>query len=132
MYNPFKAIYIILGFISLGLGFAGSFLPVLPTTPFLLLTSFCFAKSSESFHNWFSGTKLYKKYLEDFIKTKSMTLKSKIYILCLSTVMMLISCVISENLIVWIIISIVIVIEYLYFIFGIKTKSREDENSVNK
>jgi len=82
-----KIIYVILGFVSMGLGIAGSFLPGLPTVPFLLLASFCFARGSERFHGWFTQTKIYKNYLEDFEKNRSMTLKTKIGLLCLSSTM---------------------------------------------
>ena len=82
-----KIIYVILGFISMGLGIAGSFLPVLPTVPFLLLASFFFARGSERFHGWFTQTRIYKNYLEDFEKNRSMTLKAKIGLLCLSSTM---------------------------------------------
>lgn len=66
--NNMKIIYVILGFVSMGLGIAGSFLPGLPTVPFLLLASFFFARDSEKFHRWFTQTKIYKNYLEDFEK----------------------------------------------------------------
>ena len=82
-----KIIYVILGFVSMGLGIAGSFLPGLPTVPFLLLASFFFARGSERFHRWFPQTKIYKNYLEDFEKNRSMTLKAKIGLLCLSSTM---------------------------------------------
>ena len=58
-----RLILMILGFISLSLGVIGVIIPILPTVPFLLLTSFCFVKSSEKFNNWFLNTKLYKKHL---------------------------------------------------------------------
>ena len=48
-----KYIWILLGFISLFLGTIGIVLPILPTVPFYMATVFCFARSSETLHNWF-------------------------------------------------------------------------------
>lgn len=72
-----KYIYITVGLISVVLGAIGVVFPILPTTPFLLLASYCFAKGSDRFNTWFIGTKLYKKHLESFVKERSMTLKEK-------------------------------------------------------
>ena len=54
-----KILYIMIGCISLGLGIIGVILPILPTIPFVLLSAFCFAKSSERLDGWFKNTKLY-------------------------------------------------------------------------
>ena len=58
-----KILYVVLGCIGVALGALGAVLPLLPAFPFLLLAAFCFARSSERLHNWFTGTKLYKNNL---------------------------------------------------------------------
>mgnify|MGYP001643068454 FL=1 len=116
-----KIIYVILGFVSMGLGIAGSFLPGLPTVPFLLLTSFFFARGSERFHRWFTQTKIYKNYLEDFEKNRSMTLKVKIGLLCLSSTMIAFPIFFVKNNYLRLVLILVVVFKYYYFIFCIKT-----------
>ncbi|HAR6214506.1 TPA: DUF454 domain-containing protein [Staphylococcus pseudintermedius] len=63
------------------LGFAGAVLPLLPTTPFLLVAVLCFAKSSDRFHDWLIQTKVYQVYVEDFRKHRGYTMKKKIQLL---------------------------------------------------
>lgn len=72
-----KYVYITVGFISLGLGIIGIPLPILPTTPFLLLAMACFAKSSQRFEKWLHGTKMYQTYVADYRETKSISKKRK-------------------------------------------------------
>mgnify|MGYP000585710000 CR=1 FL=1 len=72
--NPLRIFWILLGFICLGLGAVGVVLPILPTVPFFMATVFCFAKSSKRLHDWFIGTKLYKKHLDSFVKQRAMTM----------------------------------------------------------
>ena len=83
-----KIIYLIIGFISLILGAIGVILPILPTTPFLLLSAFCFAKSSQRVHKWFLSTNLYQNHLDSFVKERAMTLKTKITILAFASFML--------------------------------------------
>ncbi|KHD89412.1 MAG: hypothetical protein OM95_03315 [Bdellovibrio sp. ArHS] len=47
-----RTLYFVLGWLFLALAMMGVFLPLLPTTPFLLLTAFCFSRSSERWHRW--------------------------------------------------------------------------------
>ena len=116
-----KILLIISGFICFGLGTAGIFLPVLPTTPFYLLAAICFAKSSKRFHRWFTGTGLYKKHLENFVNERSMTLKTKLAILIPATIMLVLAAYFVDILIMRIVIAVLILIKYWYFIFKIKT-----------
>lgn len=116
-----KYIYITIGLISFALGAVGVILPVLPTTPFLLLASFCFAKGSERFHKWFTESKIYKKHLESFVKEKAMTLKQKITLLAFADFMMAFPLILLDNLHVKIFLVVLILFKFYYFTFKIKT-----------
>ncbi|MEG0156433.1 MAG: YbaN family protein, partial [Anaerovoracaceae bacterium] len=54
-------VYLVIGLFFFTLGGIGVFLPILPTFPFLLVSAFCFARSSPRLHHWFLGTKLYQE-----------------------------------------------------------------------
>jgi uncharacterized membrane protein YbaN (DUF454 family) len=73
-----KYLLAILGVISLGLGILGIFLPLLPTTPFLLLSAFLFARSSKKLHSWLLNHKILGKYIYDFLQDKSIPMGVKI------------------------------------------------------
>ena len=76
-----RLVYLTIGFVSLGLGIIGIPLPILPTTPFLLLSMACFAKSSKRFETWLNQTKLYQTYVADYRETKSIAKERKKWIL---------------------------------------------------
>lgn len=118
-----------LGFLSLGLGCVGIILPILPTAPFLLLTSFCFVKSSERFNKWFLNSKIYKKYLENFAKNKVMTLKGELILLLFVSLLLLTTLILVNSLIVTIILTCLIFFKYLYFVIFVKpvTKTKYKE-----
>lgn len=83
-----KIIFFILGLIGLGLGVAGAILPMMPTIPFLMLSAFCFLRSSDRLTAWFKNTKLYKNNMEYYVRGKGMTAKTKIMIICIVTLAM--------------------------------------------
>ncbi len=116
-----RPIYFVIGFVSMILGAIGIVLPVLPTTPLWLLSAWCFAKSSKRFHNWFVSTKLYKKHLDSFVEHRSMTKKTKIYLLSFASTMLLIAMYFMDNLWLRLFLFSLMLFKYYYFIFRIKT-----------
>ena len=116
-----KYIWIIAGFLFLGLGLLGVALPILPTTPFVIVSVFCFAKGSKRLHQWLLSTKLYQNHVKRFNETRSMTLKSKIVILGFASSMLIAGFYFSKNIYARIIIILLICIKYYVFIFKIKT-----------
>lgn len=76
-----KVIYIISGFLFLGIGIVGIVLHMLPTFPFLVVASYCFMKGSEKINAWFESTKMYRLHLKPFRQQKGMTLKAKLIII---------------------------------------------------
>ncbi len=83
-----RRLWAALGFATFGLGALGVALPFLPTTPFMLVAAFCFARSSERLNAWFRSTALYKRVLEGYVRSRSMTVKAKLTILVPVTVLL--------------------------------------------
>ncbi|OZU89209.1 hypothetical protein CIL03_08235 [Virgibacillus indicus] len=69
---------IIAGSLSLGLGVLGIFLPLLPTTPLLLLAAACYVRSSDKLYEWLITNKYFGSYIENYRMGKGIPLKAKI------------------------------------------------------
>ncbi len=124
--NIKKLLYIILGCVGVGLGAVGAVVPMLPAFPFLMLSAFCFARSSEKLDRWFKSTKLYKDNLEDYVAGRGMTWKTKIRIMITVTLLMSIGFImmgIKGIVTGCIVLGCVWVFHILYFCFGVKTIS---------
>lgn len=126
-----KILLVTVGLISVGLGLIGVILPIIPTTPFLLLASVCFVKGSDRFDQWFKGTKLYKKHLETFVESKKMTLKQKITILAVADAMLLIPFITVNNLHMRIFLIVLVLCKFYYFFFRIETIKVKEEKAIN-
>ena len=94
-----KYILIILGSISLALGVIGIFLPLLPTTPFLLLSAALYVRSSENLYNWLIHQKYLGTYIRNFREHKAIPLRAKIISVTLVWATLLYCAIfISENI----------------------------------
>lgn len=73
-----KNIFILFGVIFFILGTIGIVIPLLPTTPFYLLSACLFGKSSERYYKLLLNNKIFGKYIKDYHERKGITLKNKI------------------------------------------------------
>ncbi|MGL6066339.1 MAG: YbaN family protein [Cetobacterium sp.] len=73
-----KKLLFLLGCLSICIGVIGIVLPLLPTTPFILLSAFLFEKSSEKFHRMLLENKIFGKYIKDYVEKRGITYKNKI------------------------------------------------------
>ena len=86
--RAFSPVWAAAGFVCFGLAMVGVALPFIPTTPFMLLAAFCFARSSKRVNDWFESTKLYHAVLEGYVTKRSMTLRAKLSILVPVTILL--------------------------------------------
>lgn len=132
MKHPLKILWVLLGFLCLGLGTVGVVIPVLPTVPFYCATTLCFAKSSKNLDDWFKATKLYKKHLASFINKQGMLMKTKVSIVIMVSLIISIAFILMHEILVAKIALVVVWIGHIYYFFVIvKTlPSMQDENKV--
>ena len=73
-----KKILVLIGFASLFLGIIGIAVPLLPTTPFLLLSAACFLRGSDRLYQWLMNNRLFGSYIRNYQEHKAIPLKAKI------------------------------------------------------
>ena len=118
-----KIIWLLFGFIGLGLGTVGAMMPLLPSVPFLLVAAISFGKSSKKLDTWFKNTKLYKNNLETYVKGQGMTKATKIKISVTVTVLMAIGFIMMCNVPIGrISLFFVWIFHLVYFWWIVKTK----------
>ena len=116
-----RGLLISAGTLFVGLGVLGIFLPLLPTTPFLLLAAACYARSSKRFYDWLLNNKWFGSYIKNYREKKGIPSRVKITTISLLWITIAISAVFAtDNLLVRIIL-IVIAICVTTHILSIRT-----------
>jgi hypothetical protein len=116
-----RALLIIIGTISLVIGIIGIFIPLVPTTPFLLITAACYARSSERFYNWLLCNKLVGNYIKNYREGKGVALNIKIITLSLLWTTIVFSALFVVSTLLIRIVLIIIAVAVTVHILSIKT-----------
>ncbi len=122
-----KILLVSIGLISFILGAIGSVLPLLPTTPFLLLSAFCFVRSSEAFHRWLKTTRLYQRYVAEYLETRSISMRNKLNILLSVYIMVGISIYFTPLPLIRLMLVFMLVTQTIVLFFFIPTRPVEKE-----
>ena len=112
------------GTLSLAIGIVGIFVPILPTTPFLLLAASCYLRSSQRFYNWLIGNRFFGNYIRNYIEGRGIPLKVKLFIIILLWVTISLSIWLVANMVVTIVLLIVAAGVTLHIIF-IRVKRKD-------
>jgi len=118
-----RHLLLIAGTLSLAVGIVGIFVPILPTTPFLLLAAGCYLRSSQRFYNWLMGNRLLGAYIRNYLEGRGMPIKVKLFTIILLWATIGFSIWIVSKLLITVILLIVAVGVTLHIIF-IKAKRK--------
>ena len=113
--------YIFFGWVFFGIGIVGIYVPLLPTVPFLLLTSYCFLKGSERLHTWFISIKYVGPLIKDWEEHKRIPVRAKILATSMIVISMSYLVVTQDKLMVRVVLLVVAVSVIVYII---KRKSK--------
>ncbi|MCK9613446.1 MAG: YbaN family protein [Bacteroidales bacterium] len=103
-----RALLVVAGSFFTGLGILGIFLPLLPTTPFLLLAAACYARSSEKFYHRLLNNKWFGIYIKNYREGKGIPLKVKISAISLLWLTIVLSAIFAtDNLFIRIILLVI-------------------------
>ena len=121
-----KGLLIIAGTIFTAIGIIGIFVPILPTTPFLLLAAACYLRSSQRFYNWLLNNRFIGAYVRNYLQGRGMPLKIKIITILLLWVTIAGSIIFAvDNLIIRVILLIIAIGVTVHIILIRTAKGKE-------
>ena len=113
-----RQLLIIAGTISVVVGVIGIFLPILPTTPFLLLAAACYIRSSQKFYSWLINNRFFGAYIRNYMEGRGMPVKVKAFTITLLWVVIGTSiCMAAPNLTLKIVLAVIAIGVTLHIIF---------------
>ena len=122
--KPIKVLLITLGTIFVGVGIIGIFIPVLPTTPFLLISTALYARSSKKFYSWLINNKIFGTYIKNYREGRGIPLNLKIITIALLWIAIGCSAIFAIDIF-WIrVILVIIAIGVTIHIIGIRPKNK--------
>jgi uncharacterized membrane protein YbaN (DUF454 family) len=122
-----KRLLVIAGTVSTAIGVIGIFVPILPTTPFLLLAAACYLRSSQRFYDWLLHNRFFGAYIRNYLQGRGMPLRIKIFTILLLWATITCSIVFAVQALVIRVILLVIAVGVTVHIAMIKT-TREKES----
>ena len=96
--RPKKVLFITLGTFFVGIAIVGIIIPILPTTPFLLLSAALYARSSKRFYDWLLSNRLFGKYIKNYREGRGIPVYLKIIVITLLWITISISIVFAVEL----------------------------------
>ncbi len=115
-----RILLIVAGTISLVLGIIGAFLPVLPTTPFILLTLYCYVRSSQRMYAWVMRSRWAGKHVKNVLAGRGIPLSVKVFAIVVSLCMMGYVGIMNDSVRVWAMLGTLFAVQ-LYFMIRIPT-----------
>lgn len=100
----------------MGLGTVGIILPILPTTPFLLLSAYFYIRSSKNLYDWLINHKILGPYIYNYVTYKAIPKRAKIYAILLIIITIPITLILVDNIVVYVILPIIALIVCIYIL----------------
>ena len=120
-----RLFYLIFGFFNIVMGIIGLFLPVWPTTVFLILAAWSFMRSSEKYYFWLINNKIFGKFIYNYYHYRGITQKSRLKSLFFTWISLTGTIIIIDNL--WIrLLMLVIGIGVTWHLYALKTLTKEE------
>lgn len=116
-----KALFVAAGSIFLALGCVGIVVPVLPTTPFLLLSAACYYKGSQRMHRWLLNNRWFGNYIKNYKEGKGLSLRAKGFTLALLWLVIGFSALVMMNMLIIQVILLAVAVGVSLHIFSLPT-----------